>query len=226
MLSCNINIYGHEKDWTGISSKYYTRLEDELAPFLGAESKVCSKFLRHKNMIVTDQFLRDRSIPFTKTAQKEGEIIITLPGGLHFGHNNGFNKCIAHNLTTKRWLSFGIDSKLCWCTARRVNIPIYSLLPSYLSKDEYTAWKNKFIKPESFFYTTLKPVRDSHYIMQPHPRKELLRKGRKYRLEESRTETYKYVCIDSKCKCRVLCDKNYEFKREPDHKADCKNHEL
>ncbi|KAL0764705.1 hypothetical protein CaCOL14_012795 [Colletotrichum acutatum] len=58
----------------------------------------CSQFVRHANVIVTTEALRDWGIDFSETICREGELVVTLPGTYHQVVNMGENLAEAVNV--------------------------------------------------------------------------------------------------------------------------------
>lgn len=72
--------YGGAKSWTVVPYKYQKKLEaaiSNISPFQ------CPNILRHKHLIISNEFLRDNEIPFTTVVQHPGEYIITEKGAYH-----------------------------------------------------------------------------------------------------------------------------------------------
>lgn len=154
--------------------------------------------------------------------QKPGEMMINTPGSLHWGYNDGKNSAFAYNFTTDNWIPYGIDSKVCFCSDDRVNIPIMDILKEYLPKDDRKKWHN-FSKPKCFYYERhLKPTEKTHYKyiqttqaenslkQNPNFAYEISYKNHSYRLEDARKESAKYRCKKSKCRAVLNMPLNHK----------------
>lgn len=69
MLSSSLLISGDDKHWIGIPTKYASSYKETAQFYLNEESLICSEFIRHKNTLPTESFLRKMGIPFKKTVR-------------------------------------------------------------------------------------------------------------------------------------------------------------
>ena len=73
----------------------------------GLIKKPCDFIVRHKDYIVTPQFLRDNNIKYTVIFQNAGEFVLTFPRAYHQGFNLRFNLAEATNFRNNQWIKFG-----------------------------------------------------------------------------------------------------------------------
>jgi jumonji domain-containing protein 2 len=76
----------------------------------------CENIFRHKDFILTREFLNENDINYQILTQNPGEFIVTFPRGYHFGFNTGLNMCEAVNYGNKEWIQFGKDGLQCTCS--------------------------------------------------------------------------------------------------------------
>lgn len=95
--SANILLYGADKQWQIIhpasAEKFEKCIREEFR-----QSKNCTQFVRHHNIILSPTWLRERGILFEIEHQRAGEIFCTMPGRVyHAVSNTGCNFAIAQN---------------------------------------------------------------------------------------------------------------------------------
>jgi len=137
--SINFLHFGAAKFWYSIPPKYrkrFERLADGLFPNLRKE---CPAYLRHKMCLISPNILRQNSIPYNKTVQHEGEIMITFPCGYHSGFNTGFNCAESTNFATPRWVEYGKRATRCFCKPDTVNISMDCFVKRF-QPERYDAW--------------------------------------------------------------------------------------
>ena len=83
--------------------------------------KPCQNLMRHKDYLVTPQFLSNNGINYTVIYQKAGEFVATFPRAYHQGFNLSLNFSEASNYGSQRWLKFGRKAKLCTCRPSNLN---------------------------------------------------------------------------------------------------------
>ena len=113
--------WGKPKVWIIIAGENAMKLEKtitEIVKNLPGDSdqyKQCQNIMRHKEFLVTPDFLNKNNIIHTVIVQKPNEFIVTFPRGYHFGWNLGLNMAEATNYGNKDWIPFGIKAKQCTC---------------------------------------------------------------------------------------------------------------
>ncbi|KAI3528654.1 set-domain histone methyltransferase-8 [Colletotrichum abscissum] len=75
----------------------------------------CSQFVRHANLLVTTEALRDWGIDSSETICREGELVVTLPGTYHQVVNMGENLAEAVNVM---WGNCGEVASTYTCCSR------------------------------------------------------------------------------------------------------------
>ena len=54
-------------------------------------SEPCNNIFRHKDYILTPEFLNQHNIEYQIIVQRPGEFVVTFPRGYHEGVNSGYN---------------------------------------------------------------------------------------------------------------------------------------
>jgi len=137
--SINFLHFGAAKFWYTIPPQYrrrFERLADGLFPNM---KKECPAYLRHKMCLISPNILRQNSIPYNKTVQHEGEIMITFPCGYHSGFNTGFNCAESTNFATERWVEYGKRASRCFCKPDTVNISMDCFVKRF-QPERYQDW--------------------------------------------------------------------------------------
>ena len=81
----------------------------------GHVKKPCENIMRHKEFLITPDYLRNNKINFHVIFQKAGEFVVTFPRAYHEGFNLSCNFAESTNFGSKRWLQFGRQAKQCTC---------------------------------------------------------------------------------------------------------------
>ena len=122
--SFNIHLFGESKIWCIIFPEHKTRLETLVANHhkMKKQNKrgqiirdkgdpFCRSYLRHKTTFIPLWMLKKWKIRFTIVEQRQGDIIITMPDGMHGGINTGFNCNVSMNVASKSWISYGLQAE-------------------------------------------------------------------------------------------------------------------
>lgn len=64
---------------------------------------------------MSPEFLRSRGVKLTRLVQRPGEIVITMPLGIHGGVNTAFCVNESVNFVTPRWEPYGKVAQICKC---------------------------------------------------------------------------------------------------------------
>ncbi|KAJ3632057.1 hypothetical protein Zmor_024835 [Zophobas morio] len=107
LYSINYLHFGAPKSWYGVPPDDYYQMLNFMKHHFPSEFSKCSEFMRHKQALVSPYHLRQNSIRFCKTTQREGQFVITFPRCFHAGFNWGFNCAEAVNFATPRWIDYG-----------------------------------------------------------------------------------------------------------------------
>ena len=94
------------------------RLDEAVQASLIASGHIfppCQNLMRHKDFLVTPDFLKNNNINFTVIYQKAGKFVATFPWAYHEGFNLSLNFAKATNYASRFWLKFGREAKLCTC---------------------------------------------------------------------------------------------------------------
>lgn len=122
LYSINYLHFGAPKLWYAISPDNASRLETLARSFYPDHYRQCPAFLRHKMTIISPNILKKYSVPYVRTVQKEGQIIISFPRAYHSGFNLGLNCAESTNFATLRWIDFGKRAERCYCHPDTVQI--------------------------------------------------------------------------------------------------------
>ena len=122
LYSVNYLHTGAPKTWYFIPPSAKERFEQLCMGFAPDLFKECKQFLRHKEIIVSPQLLKNHNIPYVKVIQRPGDFIFTFPGAYHCGFNHGFNIAESTNFATRRWVKYGCRARPCECVADSVRI--------------------------------------------------------------------------------------------------------
>ena len=82
---------------------------------MSGQIEKCDNVFRHKDYLVTREFLSSNNINYTVLYQNAGEFIVTFPRGYHQGFNLGLNFAEATNFGTRQWVKFGREALQCTC---------------------------------------------------------------------------------------------------------------
>lgn len=128
LLSVNYLHAGAPKIWYAIAPGHDAKRYESLAEgYFSDAKKECSEFLRHKRYLLSPSVLQKSGLPFHVMVQYPGEIIVTIPGGYHFGFNTGFNVAEATNFAVPEWIPYGYQAKVCLCRPDSVRIDMIKL---------------------------------------------------------------------------------------------------
>jgi hypothetical protein len=107
--------WGSPKIWYVISGSDAVKLEKKIIESLSGQIEKCDNAMRHKDYLVTREFLSSNNINYTVLYQNAGEFIVTFPRGYHQGFNLGLNFAEATNFGTRQWVKFGREALQCTC---------------------------------------------------------------------------------------------------------------
>ena len=138
LYSINFLHFGARKTWYCIPPSQRDKFERSVKDALPDLFESCSEFLRHKEILCSPTWLQKHDIPYVTCSQREGEIIITMPGAFHAGFNHGFNCAESVNFGTKHWLPFGRVAKSCKCAKDSVSIDMKLFAGLFEKKEEGT----------------------------------------------------------------------------------------
>ncbi|XP_055307723.1 uncharacterized protein LOC129571875 [Sitodiplosis mosellana] len=125
--SVNYNHTGAPKIWYIIPEEYNDALEKLVQQFCGDKYTDCSKYIRHKCVLIPPSILEENAIGFTRIIQYPGQYVITLSGGYHQGFNAGFNLAEAVNFGSNRWIQFLPKFENCSCDSQENQDNIYTV---------------------------------------------------------------------------------------------------
>jgi jumonji domain-containing protein 2 len=116
--------WGKSKVWIIVAEDCATKLENAINETLknlksatdpSIKIDPCNNIMRHKDYLVTPEFLEQFDISYTLLFQQPGEFIITFPRGYHEGFNLGPNIAEAVNFGNEKWVSYGCRAVNCSC---------------------------------------------------------------------------------------------------------------
>ena len=119
--------WGKPKVWYVVALCDAEKMENKICDILEKSGNLkvrCENIMRHKDYLVTPEFLSKHNIKFTVYHQNAGEFMITFPRGYHQGFNLGLNFAEATNYANQRWVEIGRRARQCSC--RDVE-PIFSM---------------------------------------------------------------------------------------------------
>ncbi|KAK9810617.1 hypothetical protein WJX73_004683 [Symbiochloris irregularis] len=134
LASVNYLHYGAPKAWYCIPPEHRERFERMLKGILPDLFRSCPEFMRHKELMVSPEFLRLHSIPVVKVMQYPGEFILNAPGAYHAGFNCGYNCAESVNFATKRWIITGAVAEPCRCNEDSIQIDMSMFLDAASGK--------------------------------------------------------------------------------------------
>ncbi|GMI00657.1 hypothetical protein TrLO_g8491 [Triparma laevis f. longispina] len=170
LLSINILHAGEPKYWYSISAKDSSRYEALAASYFPEEANECPDFLRHKKYLLSPSILKNAGISVTRTIQRAGDAIITMPNAYHWGFNTGFNVAESTNFAVPEWIPSGRSASVCMCVPFSVRIGMdrfEALLEEFDDDPEnggsYVSWArmkatNKRVKEEKRAKKAKKPL--------------------------------------------------------------------
>lgn len=81
-------------------------------------SEPCANIFRHKDYILTEEFLNLHNIEYQIIIQRPGEFVVTFPRGYHQGMNTGLNVAESCNFANKQWIQYGKNGIQCTCSKK------------------------------------------------------------------------------------------------------------
>ena len=122
LAAINFLHYGKPKIWI-IISKDAEKMEKIIFQNLKKVNLLpdCDNIFRHKDYLLTQQFLNENNIEYQILRQKAREFIVTFPRAYHFGFNTGTNMAESVNWGTKAWLEFGRNGVQCNCERKQIS---------------------------------------------------------------------------------------------------------
>lgn len=121
LSSINYLHQGASKVWYIVPTSEHTKLEQLAQKFVKSVGTTCSKFIRHKALMISPATLKRNKIRFSRVVQNPNEFIISFSGGYHSGFNCGINKAEAINFATQKWLKCFLQFTPCDCTTEHSN---------------------------------------------------------------------------------------------------------
>jgi hypothetical protein len=120
---------GKPKVWI-IISKDAKKMEKKVLETLESVnflSEPCDNVFRHKDFILTREFLNQNDIEYQIIQQNAGEFVVVFPGGYHQGFNTGLNWCEATNFANDQWVPFGNNGIQCSCSRKKQSGPPFEM---------------------------------------------------------------------------------------------------
>jgi hypothetical protein len=86
--SINYIHYGAGKYWIIIAPEFAQQFEDAIntVQAFASEAKKCKGHLRHKNILVSPEWLASKGVPFQTVYQAAGQFLFLQPGSYHAGN--------------------------------------------------------------------------------------------------------------------------------------------
>jgi hypothetical protein len=104
--SINQLVFGAPKVWFAVPPDQFLLATQVLkAAAVRGELPTCPQAVAHKLQIPSLALLRAHGVRVTKFIQKQGDLVITAPGAIHFGINCGDNVAESTNVSDGSWLS-------------------------------------------------------------------------------------------------------------------------
>ncbi|KAI9230589.1 MAG: JmjC domain, hydroxylase-domain-containing protein [Piptocephalis tieghemiana] len=114
--SINYIHFGAPKQWYSIPQEDRKAFEALCADLFPEAAKFCPEYLRHKICMIRPEVLQQGGIRVTRMIQREGEFILTFPGGYHSGYNLDWNCAESLNYAYPEWLNgLGLEARWCRC---------------------------------------------------------------------------------------------------------------
>ena len=120
LMSLNLLVAGQPKIWYVLDPNDQSRFETWLKRvmpdyFMGR----CINIIRHKNLLVDPREVRRQGISIQVIVQWPGDMVLTLPGAVHWGFGTGPSIAHAVNLTFfKQWIALGRREQECDCVSK------------------------------------------------------------------------------------------------------------
>ena len=147
LMAINYVHYGAPKLWYVVPPKYGHLLESAAKRLFPEDGKKCSKFLRHKNHLVSPKTMTELGIPFQKIIQEPGQFIVQAPYLYHSGFNLGFNMAEAINFATPRWIPYGRSARPCECGLIKTRFSMVPFVKNF-EPENFEAWfSNQGLEP-------------------------------------------------------------------------------
>ena len=90
-------------------------------------SEPCNNIFRHKDYILTPEFLNQHNIEYQIIVQRPGEFVVTFPRGYHEGVNSGYNFCESSNFANEEWVQYGRNGIQCSCSRKKTSGPPFDM---------------------------------------------------------------------------------------------------
>lgn len=118
-LSCvNIHLAGFPIIWIFIKKESVCYFEDIAKSLLWQSgfTASCRNPIKHKILMINEDFLIERGIHYCKVIQKPGMVVITHPNGYHAGYSTGWNISEAVNFLVPYGIDHFLNSQHCGCS--------------------------------------------------------------------------------------------------------------
>jgi len=145
--SINQLVFGAPKVWFAVPPDQFLLATQVIkAATVRGELPTCPQAVAHKLSIPSLALLRAHGIRVTKFIQRQGDLVITAPGAIHFGINCGDNVAESTNVSDGTWLSTSafahyMELGACnckennkWDVVPRLSLPL-SVVPGAVSDD-------------------------------------------------------------------------------------------
>lgn len=105
--SANILLAGAPKLWIVIPESATLAVLNALNEGNQWSDRFGEHWFSSKAAFVSLEWLEEHGIPYTCILQQVGDVVVTMPGAIHFGYNLGPNIAEAANFMCHEWLEFG-----------------------------------------------------------------------------------------------------------------------
>lgn len=123
--SINVQLAGCPKIWLFIKKASVATFEKTANSLLSNQldsDPRCKNPLRHKYLIINEDYLIEHKIQYCKVVQEPGMVVITHPNGYHAGYNTGWNVNEAVNFIVPCGIDYTLNSQPCGCNNNLVNL--------------------------------------------------------------------------------------------------------
>jgi len=106
--SINQLVFGAPKVWLVVPARDFARATAALCAGVRAKAlPACPQAVAHKLVLPSLALLRAAGVGVRMLVQREGDLVVTAPGAIHFGINCGDNVAESTNVADGDWLTSG-----------------------------------------------------------------------------------------------------------------------
>ena len=124
LCSLNVLIAGEENHWLIVPEASRGKVQDLMSQTNRSLYRSHPNHYQCKTIMLSPEALCIAEIPFHQIIQKEGDLVVTLPGAFHQVINLGQNCTVSANFASQGWINYAVTHGYCYCkeTCGPVNV--------------------------------------------------------------------------------------------------------